>query len=54
MIPGRPVAAYEADPGCAFAPRCAHALPACAEARPAFDGAAACFRSAELTLQGDS
>ncbi|GAA2412271.1 ABC transporter ATP-binding protein [Nonomuraea africana] len=54
VIPGRPVAAFEADPGCAFAPRCAHALPACGAARPVFDGTVACTRSAELTLQGES
>ncbi|MFD1933728.1 ABC transporter ATP-binding protein [Nonomuraea mangrovi] len=53
VIPGRPVAAFEADPGCAFAPRCAHAMPSCGEARPPFDGTVACVRAAELTLQGE-
>jgi oligopeptide/dipeptide ABC transporter ATP-binding protein len=58
VIPGRPLAAYEADNGCAFAPRCAHARPHCADGRPAvveLEGArVACVRAGELTLQGES
>ncbi|MGW4470710.1 ABC transporter ATP-binding protein [Nonomuraea sp. NPDC004354] len=54
VIPGRPVAAFEADRGCAFAPRCEHALSSCGADRPAFDGTVACSRAAELTLQGES
>ncbi|MFI6595120.1 ABC transporter ATP-binding protein [Nonomuraea sp. NPDC050536] len=34
VIPGRPVAAFEADPGCAFAPRCAERMPYCQEGEP--------------------
>ncbi|MEU9703342.1 ABC transporter ATP-binding protein [Streptomyces sp. NPDC047981] len=33
-IPGRPVSLAEAPPGCAFAARCAHALPRCAQETP--------------------
>ncbi|MFD4708297.1 ABC transporter ATP-binding protein [Streptomyces sp. NPDC058430] len=58
VIPGRPLAAFEADDGCAFAPRCAHARPYCADGRPAvveLEGArVACTRAGELTLQGES
>ena len=34
-IPGRPVSAFEAPSGCAFAPRCAYAEDRCRAARPA-------------------
>lgn len=33
-VPGRPVSLAEAPAGCAFAARCAHALPRCAEEKP--------------------
>jgi oligopeptide/dipeptide ABC transporter ATP-binding protein len=33
-IPGRPVSAFEAGPGCAFTDRCAHVQPVCREHRP--------------------
>ncbi|MFF0698536.1 ABC transporter ATP-binding protein [Streptomyces tendae] len=33
-IPGRPIAAYEADEGCSFAPRCAFATDQCRTSRP--------------------
>ncbi|PJJ57091.1 oligopeptide/dipeptide ABC transporter ATP-binding protein [Mumia flava] len=33
-IPGRPLPAYEAGDGCAFADRCAHVRPPCHESRP--------------------
>ncbi|MDK9498773.1 ABC transporter ATP-binding protein [Streptomyces katrae] len=50
-IPGRPVSLAEAPPGCAFAARCAHALPRCTEETPALarygDGLAACHRADE-------
>ncbi|MGW2177546.1 ABC transporter ATP-binding protein [Streptomyces sp. NPDC001732] len=54
-IPGRPVSLAEAPPGCAFAARCAHALPRCAEESPVLarygDGLAACHRADEgITL----
>ncbi|MFG3407008.1 ABC transporter ATP-binding protein [Streptomyces sp. NPDC048142] len=54
-IPGRPVSLSEAPPGCAFAARCAHALPRCSEETPALarygDGLAACHRADEgITL----
>lgn len=48
VIPGRPVAAYEAGQGCAFAPRCAHAEPRCHEERPPFADGVACLRVEEL------
>ncbi len=35
VIPGRPLAAYEAPPGCAFAPRCRHADDDCRITKPA-------------------
>ncbi len=51
-IPGRPVSAYEAPAGCAFAPRCPHAEDRCREARPQFrrfaDGSVRCVRAEEL------
>jgi oligopeptide/dipeptide ABC transporter ATP-binding protein len=51
-IPGRPVSAYEAPAGCAFAPRCAHAQDRCREQRPEIrpfaDGQVRCVRSEEL------
>lgn len=53
VIPGRPVAAFEADDGCAFAPRCPHAETACAAGRPPardVEGTrVACVRAEELT-----
>jgi len=52
VLPGRPLAAYEAPPGCPFAPRCAHVQDACREQVPPLqefgDGAVACRRAAEL------
>jgi oligopeptide/dipeptide ABC transporter ATP-binding protein len=52
VIPGRPMAAYEAPDGCAFAPRCRHALPRCESERPMLaplgSGTVACLRAAEL------
>jgi oligopeptide/dipeptide ABC transporter ATP-binding protein len=54
-IPGRPVSAFEAGPGCAFADRCAHAQPVCREARPELepfrDGLVRCHRVAEISRQ---
>jgi oligopeptide/dipeptide ABC transporter ATP-binding protein len=55
VIPGRPMAAYEAPDGCAFAPRCRHALPRCEAERPMLaplgSGTVACLRAAELHPQ---
>ncbi|OKH94159.1 ABC transporter ATP-binding protein [Streptomyces uncialis] len=34
VIPGRPLSAFEAPPGCAFATRCTHAADPCRETRP--------------------
>ncbi|WP_125612952.1 ABC transporter ATP-binding protein [Specibacter cremeus] len=52
VVPGRPVAAFEAGPGCAFAPRCPHAQTACErerpEARESGGTMVACHRAAEL------
>ena len=51
-IPGRPVSAFEAPAGCAFAPRCAHARDACRAARPPAEpldgGVVRCIRATEL------
>ncbi|GAA2136382.1 ABC transporter ATP-binding protein [Kitasatospora kazusensis] len=51
-VPGRPVSAFEAGPGCAFAPRCAFAAPVCEAAPPAllpFDGGLVrCARAEEI------
>ncbi|WP_455352169.1 ABC transporter ATP-binding protein [Streptomyces sp. SYSU K217416] len=53
VIPGRPVAAFEAEDGCAFAPRCAHAEAVCVAGRPEVRDLAgtrvACVRAEELT-----
>ncbi|MER7029114.1 MULTISPECIES: ABC transporter ATP-binding protein [Streptomyces] len=50
-LPGRPLSLAEAPPGCAFATRCAHALPRCSEEPPELawdgDGLAACHRADE-------
>ncbi len=51
-IPGRPVSAYEAPAGCAFAPRCPYAEDRCRAARPELrdfaDGKVRCVRAEEL------
>jgi oligopeptide/dipeptide ABC transporter ATP-binding protein len=51
-IPGRPVSAFEAPSGCAFAPRCVLAQDACRAARPPLEplgaGAVRCRRAREL------
>jgi oligopeptide/dipeptide ABC transporter ATP-binding protein len=51
-IPGRPVSAFEAPDGCAFAPRCACAQDACRAARPPIvpldGGEVRCRRAQEL------
>ncbi|HEY0890576.1 MAG TPA: ABC transporter ATP-binding protein [Nocardioides sp.] len=53
VIPGRPVAAFEAGEGCAFAPRCGFALDRCHRERPPvehrLEGEVACHRHEELT-----
>ncbi|MFF2779789.1 ABC transporter ATP-binding protein [Streptomyces sp. NPDC058052] len=50
-IPGRPVSLAEQPAGCAFAPRCAHAVARCTEEKPALarhgEGYAACLRAEE-------
>ncbi|MGW4412060.1 ABC transporter ATP-binding protein [Nonomuraea sp. NPDC004702] len=47
VIPGRPVAAFEAEDGCAFAPRCELAEPRCRESRPPSVRGVACLRAEE-------
>jgi oligopeptide/dipeptide ABC transporter ATP-binding protein len=51
-IPGRPISAFEAPDGCAFAPRCALAEDACRAARPPLEplggGEVRCRRAGEL------
>jgi oligopeptide/dipeptide ABC transporter ATP-binding protein len=63
VIPGRPMAAFEAPDGCPFAPRCRHVLPRCTAERPVLAplgrGMVACLRAAELhphepTAHGDA
>jgi oligopeptide/dipeptide ABC transporter ATP-binding protein len=53
-IPGRPVSAYEAPSGCAFAPRCEFAEDRCRAARPAIravgGGLSRCVRAEELPM----
>ena len=52
VIPGRPLAAFEAGDGCSFASRCTHVAEVCRSTRPALtageSGAVACHRAAEL------
>jgi oligopeptide/dipeptide ABC transporter ATP-binding protein len=52
VLPGRPLAAYEAPAGCAFAPRCRYAEPECTateqELRQLGGGRVACRRAEEL------
>jgi oligopeptide/dipeptide ABC transporter ATP-binding protein len=54
-IPGRPVSAFEAPEGCAFAPRCAFAEDRCRAARPPVEeldgGQVRCVRATELRGQ---
>jgi oligopeptide/dipeptide ABC transporter ATP-binding protein len=57
VIPGRPVAPFEAPPGCPFHPRCAFAQDRCMEGRPPLrpfgpDGSTACLRTEELVAEG--
>jgi oligopeptide/dipeptide ABC transporter ATP-binding protein len=51
-IPGRPVAAYEVEPGCAFLPRCSFAVADCALTRPSLelvgDAFVRCIRAREF------
>jgi oligopeptide/dipeptide ABC transporter ATP-binding protein len=51
-VPGNPLSAFEAPPGCAFAPRCSFVQDRCREAipplAPAGPGVARCVRSDEL------
>jgi oligopeptide/dipeptide ABC transporter ATP-binding protein len=51
-VPGRPVSAFEAPAGCAFAPRCPFAQDRCRGARPPIEpldgGHVRCVRAAEL------
>jgi oligopeptide/dipeptide ABC transporter ATP-binding protein len=52
VIPGRPVSAFDAPPGCVFAPRCPHTTDTCRSARPVLtaiaDGTARCVRLDDL------
>ena len=52
VIPGRPVAAFDAGPGCAFAPRCGYAQDRCRSEKPhnmqIGDARVACHRAEEL------
>jgi len=45
VLPGRPVAAGERFPGCAFEPRCRHAMPVCKSAVPPLYRVAPAHRS---------
>jgi oligopeptide/dipeptide ABC transporter ATP-binding protein len=52
-IPGRPLSAFDAPAGCAFAPRCAYAEDRCRETDPPMErtrsGRVACLRHAEIS-----
>ena len=52
VIPGRPVSAFEAGPGCVFAARCPYASERCVAERPALRAVdaqlVACHRAEEL------
>ncbi len=52
VIPGRPVSAFEAGPGCVFAARCPYATDRCRAERPVLRGTGsqlvACHRAEEL------
>src|SRR5581483_9467083 len=54
VIPGRPVSAFEAPPGCAFAPRCPQATDVCRAAVPVMstveDGSVRCARLGEAVV----
>jgi oligopeptide/dipeptide ABC transporter ATP-binding protein len=51
-VPGNPLSAFEAPPGCAFAPRCPFVQDRCRESFPALtpagQGVARCVRTDEL------
>ena len=53
-IPGRPLSAFEAPEGCAFAARCEHVVATCESARPDLrttaEGRVRCFRAEEIRL----
>ena len=55
-IPGSPPNMLQPPPGCAFAPRCAHAAPECTKElpvlRPFGAGETACIRAEELAQEG--
>ncbi|MEU6556976.1 ABC transporter ATP-binding protein [Streptomyces sp. NPDC046915] len=55
-LPGRPLSAFEAGPGCVFADRCAFAEEDCRTQRPRLEAhgthLVACHRAAELTAAG--
>ncbi|MFE1987862.1 ABC transporter ATP-binding protein [Streptomyces mirabilis] len=55
-LPGRPLSAFEAGPGCVFADRCAFAEERCRTDRPRLEAhgvhLVACHRAAELTAAG--
>ncbi|MEU6175284.1 ABC transporter ATP-binding protein [Streptantibioticus parmotrematis] len=54
-IKGRPVSAFEAGDGCAFAERCDHVRPVCRQARPQLEpvrgGLVRCHRAMEIDVQ---
>jgi oligopeptide/dipeptide ABC transporter ATP-binding protein len=54
-IPGRPLSAFEAPPGCSFAPRCSHVQDRCRVEAPEITslagGQVRCLRAAELREQ---
>jgi oligopeptide/dipeptide ABC transporter ATP-binding protein len=56
-IPGRPLSAFEAPDGCAFAPRCRHVQDACRRTepllRPFAAGTVRCLRAEQLDLTAE-
>jgi oligopeptide/dipeptide ABC transporter ATP-binding protein len=51
-IPGRPLSAFEAPPGCSFQTRCPHVADRCRETHPALRpspaGVVRCIRAEEI------
>ncbi|GAA4987960.1 ABC transporter ATP-binding protein [Yinghuangia aomiensis] len=48
VIPGKPLSAFEAPDGCAFAPRCPHAIDTCRDEEPALVDDVRCHRVGDI------
>ncbi|MFI1386115.1 ABC transporter ATP-binding protein [Embleya sp. NPDC020886] len=49
VIAGKPLSAFEVEDGCAFEPRCPHAIAQCRETAPDFVDGVRCHRAGELS-----